>query len=134
MSRAGRARHITDARRDRLEYRVKVLHHIILAADHHAVTALQTPNAAAGSHIDIVNSLLGEILGAPNIVDVVRVAAVDQDVVFLQMWNDLGDRIVHRCRRNHQPDGARLGELFHHVRQPRRAHRLVLLQFLHRLR
>src|SRR5262245_63479333 len=37
---------------------IEVLDHCILTTNHHAVTALQAPNPAACSHIDVVDSLL----------------------------------------------------------------------------
>jgi hypothetical protein len=42
-----------------------------LAADHHAVTALQAPHAAARADVDVVNALRRQLLGAPDVVDVV---------------------------------------------------------------
>ena len=54
------------------------------AADHHAVAALETPDAAAGADVHVVDALRGELLRAPDVVDVVRIAAVDQDVVLLE--------------------------------------------------
>jgi len=43
-----------------------------LAADHRAVTALQSPDTAAGSNIDIVDLPLSKFLGAPNVIDVIK--------------------------------------------------------------
>ena len=41
------------------------------AADHHAVAALQAPDAAARAHVHVVDALRGEFLGAADVVDVV---------------------------------------------------------------
>src|SRR5262245_36148298 len=41
---AWRTRQVTRARRKRREDRIEVLHHVSFAANHHAVTAFQTPH------------------------------------------------------------------------------------------
>ena len=46
-----------DARRQRGENGIEMLHHVRFAADHHAIAALQTPDAAAGAHIHIMDFL-----------------------------------------------------------------------------
>ena len=56
-----------------------------LAADHHAIAALQSPNAAARANVHIMDSLGGELLGAANIVDIIRIAAIDHDVAPIEM-------------------------------------------------
>ena len=55
------------------------------AANHHAIAALQTPDAAARSHVDVVNFLRREFLGAPDIIDVVRIPAINEDVAGLEI-------------------------------------------------
>ena len=50
------------------------------AADHHAVAALQAPDAAAGADIDVMNSFVLEHLRAANVVFEIGIAAVDEDV------------------------------------------------------
>src|SRR5262249_14287783 len=72
-----RARDVAAAWRERLEDRVEVLHHGGLAADHHAVAALQAPDATAGADVDIVDALGRQLLGSADVVDVVGVATVD---------------------------------------------------------
>ena len=52
---AGRARNIAGTRSESRENRIEVLDDLFLAADHHAVAALQTPHAAAGAYVNIVN-------------------------------------------------------------------------------
>jgi hypothetical protein len=61
-----------------------VLDDWLFATDHQAVAALESPDAAAGADIDVVDVFLGEFGGAAEVVDVVGVAAVDQNVVGLQ--------------------------------------------------
>ena len=60
------------------------LNHVVLAADHHAVAALQSPDAAARADVDIVDSLRAQFLRAPDVVDVVGIAAVDEDVAWFK--------------------------------------------------
>src|SRR5258707_1214371 len=67
------------------EYRVEVLNHFFLAADHHAVATVQAPHTAAGAHVDVVDALRGEIFGTLDVVNVVRISAVDQNVARFQM-------------------------------------------------
>src|ERR1700688_496586 len=53
---AGRACHFATARCERGENRVETLNYLCVAADHHAITTFQAPDAATGSDIDIVNT------------------------------------------------------------------------------
>src|SRR5262249_58466876 len=53
----GRARDVSRAGRQCLEYWVEVSHSRVRPADHHAVTALQPPDAAAGSDVDVIDAL-----------------------------------------------------------------------------
>ena len=84
-------------------------------ADHHAVAALQAPHAAAGADVDIVDLFGCELLGAADVVHVVGVAAVDQDVAWLQVRHHLMDGLVNDSRRHHEPDRARRVEFLHQV-------------------
>src|SRR5208337_5598480 len=63
-----------------LEDRVEVLHRPGVAADHQAVAALLAPDAAGGADVEVVDALARQFLAAVNVIDVVRVAAVDQDI------------------------------------------------------
>ena len=53
---AGRAPDVADARGKRVEDRIEALHRLVLAADHHAVAALEAPDAAAGADVDVVDA------------------------------------------------------------------------------
>src|SRR5262249_57071041 len=77
---SGRARDVPRTRRQRLEDRIEMPHGRIRSADHHAVSALQAPDAATGSYIHVVDPFRHEFLCAADVVHVVRVAAVDEDV------------------------------------------------------
>src|ERR1700745_3829801 len=50
------ARYVAGAGRKRLEDRVEPVDHALLAADHHAVAALDAPDAAGGADVEIVDA------------------------------------------------------------------------------
>src|SRR6476660_5320085 len=75
-----RARDIADTGGEGLEDRIQPLHRPVRTADHHAVAALETPHATAGADIYIVDPLLRQFLGTPDVIDVIGVAAVNQSV------------------------------------------------------
>ena len=60
-----------------------MLEGVLVAADHHAIAALQPPDAARGADIEIADALLAQHLGVRDIVLEERIAAVDQDVTGL---------------------------------------------------
>ena len=52
----------------------------LFAADHHAITAFQTPDAAAGAHIHIMNFFRRQFPARADVIDIVGIAAVNEDV------------------------------------------------------
>src|SRR5450759_4990916 len=52
----------------------------ILSTDHEAVAAFQPKHPAAGPAVDVVQPLVADLFGPPEVIDIVRVAAVDEDV------------------------------------------------------
>ena len=114
---------VADARSEGAEDRVEVLDDFVLAADHHAISALQAPYAAAGSDIHIMDSLGRNVLGAADIVDVVGIAAVDDGVAFFKKREEVVDGGIHRSRWHHKPNGARGFELGNEIREGCRAGR-----------
>jgi hypothetical protein len=84
-------------------------------ADHLAIAALKPPDTAACSHIHVVQSLAGEFLRPADIVDVVRVAAIDHNVTGVQLRRQFVQCRIHHRRRNHQPHGPRPFELLHQI-------------------
>jgi hypothetical protein len=44
-----------------------------------------------------------ELICRPNLVNIIGVAAIDQNVLCLKMRYKLGNGLVHDCRRDHQP-------------------------------
>ena len=129
-----RARDVAAARREGGEDRVEMPHHVDLAADHHAIAALQAPDAAAGADVDVVDALGRQLLGPADVVDVIGVAAVDQDVAALQMGQQIGDGFVHHADRHHQPDRARLRQAPRELRQRSAADSPLLHELRHSLR
>ena len=111
-----RAFYVAAPRRQRREQRIEVLHDIGVAADHHAIAAFQPPNAAAGADVDEMNVPGFELLRPANIVNVIRVAAVDQNVAGFKMRQQIGDDAIHGSGRYHQPDNARLDQFLDEVR------------------
>src|SRR5258705_1542601 len=103
-------------------------------ADHLAVAAFEPPDAAAGADVNVVNAFGSEFLGAANVVDVVRVAAVDEDVVLAEFGSEIGDGGVNDGGGNHQPDGPRLLKFADEVVDGRGAGGAFTNKLLHRFR
>ena len=97
----GRARCVTRARRQRREDWIEAPDGVLFTTDHHAVTSLQAPHTTARPHVHVVDALGCEFLGAPDVIDVIGIAAVDEDVFRLKMGEEVGDGFLHDCRRDH---------------------------------
>src|SRR5882724_1950163 len=108
---AGGAVDITATGSECFENGIEVFHDAVFAADHLAVAALEAPDAAAGADVNIVNAFGSEFLGAADVVDVVGVAAVDEDIVLAEFGSEIGDGGVDNRGWNHQPDGTGLLQL-----------------------
>ena len=80
------------------------------AADHQAVSALETEYAAARAAIHEVHASLGETLRANDVIAIVGVSSVDHDVAGGQLRKKRIERGVHHGRGHHQPDRARRRE------------------------
>ena len=79
-------------------------------ANHHAVTALQSPHSATGSHVHVMNAFAFEFTGPSDVVFEKRVAAVDDGVAGLHVLREFLHRLLGGiARRHHDPHGA--GEL-----------------------
>jgi hypothetical protein len=70
-----------------------------------------------------------KFLGTPDVVDVVGVAAIDENIASLERGQDIRDGLVDDRRRHHQPYRSRLLEFFHQIRQRGSSHRIFLYQF-----
>jgi hypothetical protein len=86
------------------------LHDIVLTADHHAVASLEPEHAAARADVDVMNISRGQCLRTTDVIDVVRVAAVDQDVAWIEMRQQLVDGLVHEGDWHHEPQRTGLIE------------------------
>src|SRR5208283_5877260 len=90
--------------RDRLKDRVKMLYCSLRSADHHAVAAFESPDASAGSNVQVMNALRRKLFCAANVVNVIRVATINQDVARFEVRNNLGNGLIHYRCRDQQPD------------------------------
>src|ERR1700680_3518241 len=77
---AGSSRNVAQARRQSFEDGIQTIERLFRAADHHAVAAFQTPDAAAGANVNVMDSSLFQFLRPPDVIFVIRVAAVNDDV------------------------------------------------------
>ena len=79
-----------------------------VAADHEAVADLEAPDAAAGAGVEVADALRVELRAALDVVLERRVAAVDEDVAFVEQRRELVDRRLRRVAvGEHDPDRAR---------------------------
>ncbi len=98
----------------------------LVAADHHAIAAVDAPDAAGGADVDVMDAVLPERLAAANVVLPERIAAVDDDVAALhQLRQRIDRRFRDLARRQHHPCGPRLRKLLDNILQPACADRAV---------
>src|SRR5713101_4135904 len=86
---SGSAGDIAEPRSESFKDRIKTLNDFSFAADHLAVSALQAPDAAAGAYVHVMNAFDGKFVSAPDVVNVVGVAAINDDIVFLQARGEI---------------------------------------------
>ena len=104
---------------------IKLLNYCILTADHHAIPAFESPDTAARADIHIVQVLWREFFRTPDIIDVIRIAPVDDNVSRFEMRLKVSDGLVCHGRGNHQPNCSRLFHLSHEVSERRRTDGLL---------
>ena len=75
-----------------------------------AVAALQAQHAATGSHIDKVDLRLRQRIGTPDVIVVMRIAAINDDVTGTEQRRKLCDDAIDGTGRHHQPERARRGQ------------------------
>src|SRR5262249_6165258 len=85
--------------------------HVAFTADHLTVTTLESPDTAARSYVDVMNAFGFELAGAANVVDVVRVATVNNDVAGANHLGELMENRIDQSSGYHQPNRARRLEL-----------------------
>src|ERR1017187_6139443 len=117
-------RDIAASRSKRLKDRIEVQYGIALASDHQTITALDPPYAAACPHIDIANTFGLQFFGSPDVINIVRVAYIDDDVSLLHLAGKVMHSGLYRRCGHHQADSARRLQLGHEIVErsgPRRA-------------
>ena len=123
---AGGAHGGADAGCERLEHRREAADGLVVAADHQAVAALAAPDASADADVDVVDAPAAELGRAAQVVDVVRVAAVDDRVALGQVRRELAHDGVHDPCRHHHPHRPRGVELLHELLERARRARVDL--------
>src|SRR6266702_3005868 len=125
--------YVAATRCEGFENRIEALHDVRFAADHLAISSFEPPDAAAGADVAIMDSFRGEFFGAADVINVVRVSAVDDDVVLLQLARQIVQRGINHRRRHHQPDRAWLLKFLDEIAERTRAGRAFIRQLLHRI-
>src|SRR5260370_15768190 len=97
------------------------------------MAALTSSATAAGADVDVVQCLRGEVFRTPDVVDVVRIAAVDDDVAGVEFCGKILQRGVHHCGRNHEPDCAPPLQLLHQIVERCGGRCAVPTDFVHRV-
>jgi hypothetical protein len=80
---------------------IEAANYLCLPSDHHAVTALKAPYATAGAHVHIVDLFCKQFFCTAQIIDVIRIAPVDDRVAGVQMRCQVSDGFVYHCGRDH---------------------------------
>src|SRR5690625_593256 len=114
-----------------LENRPEMVHRFRLTADHHAVTFLQPPDAAARAHVDHPDAHLFQNLRPHHRLTVARVTAVDHDVTLIELFCHADHGVAcHPPGGKHKPHGPRRLELRHHIQHRLHDLRTVIRQGL----
>src|SRR5689334_8779712 len=75
----GRARQVAPTWRKCREDWIEMLDHTFFPANHHAVASLQSPYAAARSHVHIMDALRRQFPGPPDVIHVIGISAVNEN-------------------------------------------------------
>src|SRR5215471_14567262 len=123
---------VPEAWRKCLENRFQLVKRLVVGSDHQTVTALDAPDTAARSGIDVVNALLPQFRSAADIILVKAVAAVNDRVAFLHCGRQ-GLNGCFRCLsgRNHDPHSTRLRKFLDEVLERTRAFGTLAGQLLY---
>src|SRR5712692_9879489 len=112
---AGGAINIAAARSECFENRIETSHDVGLAADHLAIAAFEAPNAAAGADVAIVDALGGEFFRTADVIDIVRISAIDHGVSGFEFSRQIAQRGIDDRGRYHQPNRAGLLEFLDEI-------------------
>ncbi len=92
----------------RLDGGFDVLEGVRVAADHHAVTDVIAPDAAADASVQPLEAVIPGFFGPCDGIPEVRVCAVNDDVALVGMLHELLDHVVrHVSGRQHRPQNPR---------------------------
>src|SRR5271163_3538566 len=80
-------------------------------SNHLAEAAIEAPYAAAGAGVDIVDALFAQGLRPANIIDVVGIAAINDDVAALEVLGEIANSGFNHGSRNHHPGDTRVAQL-----------------------
>src|SRR5258706_5479563 len=99
-----------------VERRLHTFDRARLAADHHAVAHVETPDASGDANVEVVEAERLVLLGAAHRVPEVRVAPVDQDVALGGESRELIEGVIGDVPGgDHRPQDARGLELLRHL-------------------
>jgi hypothetical protein len=102
-----RARDSAGPGRQGLQDGVELTHRLSIAADHHAVPSLEAPYPPARTNVDVAQAMYSQHLRSSEVIDVVRVSAVDHCISGRKQRPRSLDGHVDRGRGNHQPQETR---------------------------
>ena len=131
---ARRARDVAGARRQDIEDGIDGVDGFLVAAHHHAVTALEAPDAAGCPDVDVVDAFRLQLFGASYVVLVEAVATVDDDVALAEELAQDVDRLARDLagRQHHPDDARRFRELAYKIFQARSSARALVGELLDR--
>jgi hypothetical protein len=72
-----------------LEDRLEMIHGRTVATDHQAVASVDAPNAAADADVNVMDTASAQGPRASNVVDVVRVSAINDDISWLELGREI---------------------------------------------
>jgi len=106
----------------------------LVAADHHAIAALQPPDAAGRAHIQIGDAVTMQLMGAADIVFEKAIAAIDDAVALVHQLAQCGDGLFgDPAGGQHDPDRTWRLQLLNQVFERSGAFRLSFGSVLQRL-
>ena len=115
------ARDVGPARCQCAKDRIQAFRNISFAPDHETVTALQSPNAAAGAGIEVIDFFRPQHCCAAHVVFVVGITAIYNNVARLHAVGQRSDCLLGGVsRRQHQPNNTRGSEGAKQVHERRR--------------
>ena len=117
--------------RERRQRRLEECDRVRLPADHQAEPLLEPEHPAARADVEVADSGGLELIGATDVVPIVRVAAVDEHIALGEQRPQLADHRVDDRRRHHDPHGPRRRKHTRQLRQRVRPLRALRSQRRH---